>query len=281
MREPSIHIKESDLKKILDEAELGNVNTNQLVKYILKRGKNYSLNHRKLLSSTKKVTQKAEKVLSSSAEDTALMNNVILLVRKRLKHRNISPYRPGTKDYTMLKTIAANAREFYNNYFEPDEQIKGAFVKYIELGSSKMQKFGISKIMSMHETICSTYEAHVEIMKDEHPELTNRALRWYNKLVVDKVGSLLNDYSKIPDKYVYFIRVAKYCYESGLSPETYIDAQFNGVEWRQGIPDPIQLTGNKSMEYLQNYLYKNPDLVKKNKSSNKEYINKLKDLAKW
>lgn len=281
MREPSLHIKESDLIRILEDADLKGVNIKQLVKYILKTGKKHTLNHRKLLAANKKVTQKAEKVLSSSSEDTLIMNSVILMLRRKLKHQNVQLIRPGTKEYTVLKTITSNARSFYDNYFEPDESIKNAFVKYIEIGISKMQKFTITKLNSLHEAICLTFEANKRIALNPQPELTDRALKWYNKWVLDRVGTILTDYSKIPDKYVCFIQVAEYCKENRIEPEVYIDAQFKGVEWRQGIPDPHQLIGDKALTYLQNHLFQNPELVKKVKTEDTKLKNKLKELGKW
>lgn len=274
-REPSIHIKESDLIKVLEEAEVtGNIP--QLVKFILSKARKYSLNHRSLLAGNAKVAKKAEKVLSSSVEDTQHMVRSIYFIRRQLRHRNITLPKPGESQYSLIKTITVNAIKFYEEYYEVTEAKSDAFVEYIRIGCSKMTSFALPKLVAMHESICKTYEAQTLIAQNENLDLTDRALRTYNKFVVDKVGSILQDYSKMPDKYMYFIMVAKRCKELGLPPETYIEAQFKGVEWRGGIPDPAQLINGKSLEYLQKFLYENPDKATTKKQTG--LANKFKAL---
>ena len=47
-------------------------------------------------------------------------------------------------------------------------------------------------------------------------------------------------------------------------PSIYIKAQFASFEWRDGVPDPIQMVGDKALERLNKYLYQNNIQVKKN-----------------
>lgn len=274
-REPSIHVRESDLIKILEGMPEIKGNIPQLVKYILTKASKHSLNNRKLLASNQKLAKKAEKVLSSSTEDAMTMAKVIFMVRRTLKHRNISIPKPGQRDYTIVKTITENANKFFEEFFEVGESKEAAYTDYIKLAISKMRNFTLNKIGSMHEGICSTFEANRLIAKDLNPELTDKAFKTYNKFVIDKVGTLIQDYSQVPDKYMYFIMVAKRCKEMGIKPELYIEAQFKGVEWRNGIPDPVQLINGKSLEYLQKYLYENDVTMEK---KNPVLANKFKAL---
>lgn len=276
MRDPSIHITESQLKTILEDAGLGK-DVDKLVKLILTKAYRHRLNHRKLLVNTKKDAKKAESILSSSTSDTTDMNKALLYVRRSLKHRGITPIRPGTAEYTRLKTLTQNGKAFYEAYFDKSEKVYDAFVQYLELGIKSIRKYSLSTLTSKHEMICSLYEAKISIASDPNPEYTQRALKAYNRQTIEQAGTLFVDYAAVPDKYVYFIEIAKLCKKHSVSPETYITAQFEGLKWANAIPEPQQMVTPKGLEYLQKYLYKNPEKLNKTPKT-ADLANKFKQL---
>ena len=54
---------------------------------------------------------------------------------------------------------------------------------------------------------------------------------------------------------MYFIKVREEAKKIGISPDIYVKAQFHGFEWRDGIPDPVQLVGTKAIDRLNKYLF--------------------------
>src|SRR5690606_3836675 len=121
-------------------------------------------------------------------------------------------------------------------YFEPDEKLYNAFVDYLTLGLKGAKRFSLSLLTSRHEHICHTYEANMKMAKDGNSEYTRRALKAYNQLTIEKTGTLFVDYSTIPNEYVHFIEAASNCAKFGITPETYIEAQFEGLQWTGSIP---------------------------------------------
>lgn len=80
MRDPSIHITESKLAKILSEVfeDLSlTVNYQKLAKDIVKRSKNSQLTNRKLVVSNEKLFKKATTVVKSNVGDVELLNTLI------------------------------------------------------------------------------------------------------------------------------------------------------------------------------------------------------------
>lgn len=278
-REPSIHITESNLRSILEDAEIEG-NLDDLVKFILTKASKHKLNHRIMLASNQTTTKKAVNVLSSSSTNTAHMIKAITMVRRSHKHRGLAAIRPGTREYTLVKTIAANAELFYQEYFEEDEKIFDAFVQYIELAFKRLNgKFNLTRLPGLHDSICSSFEALAKIAKDNNSEITQKLLKIYNQKTVEKTGTLFIDYSKVPDKYTFFIQAADICKRFGVSAETFMEAQFVGWEWAEIIPEPYQLANDKAMMYLQKYLYKNPEKAKRSEV-NTEKINRFKNIGK-
>lgn len=262
-REPSIHIKESDLisvmGEILGDAEIEDLrpdNIPKLVNNILLSSKKYSINNRNILVTNDKLAKSAKKILKSSTEDSSVIARIIFQTRKSLSHRGIVIAKPGTKDWGVIKDIASNALEFCNDFALSKEE---GFKIYIKHAIKKMAKFTLMKIASMHSGICEDYGAFCEIERDRYPQATEAAYKRYNYHIINQVGQILTDYKTIPIKYLCFVKVAEKCKELQIPVESYIDAQFEGLEWAKGIPDPLQLVSEKGNERLQAYLFKHSD----------------------
>jgi len=251
-RQPSLHISESNLVKVLLKLDVcsNEQESKQLAYQILRAGKKYTITSRKIHVKTKKVEKKAAKLIMSSSDDATNFSKILHLMRKKARHRGINIIKPASRDWGMVKEVTKLALDFCIDF---DLSKESGFKMYVELGLAKMKKFSLMKFNNSHQSICEEYSALLEIKRDSYPEQTLMVCRIYNQRLLEKSG-IDTDYSKIPDKYIYFIEVVKLCKELKVKPKDYILAQFEGLEWASGIPDPMQLVGDKAIQRLNKYL---------------------------
>tara|TARA_R110002020_G_scaffold131482_1_gene293940 strand:+ start:3151 stop:3981 length:831 start_codon:yes stop_codon:yes gene_type:complete len=275
MRDPSIHIKESDLRKILEEGlehKLFEVD----VEYILRKAIKHSCNNRSVTITNDKLDKKVQKILKSSSTDANTFNNILFMVRKKNKHFGFKKLEENnSRDWGVIKDSASLALDF-SNEFGLDR--KKGFIKYCEIAISKMTKFSYPKLKSMYDSICQTYHFEKEISLDPTPDLTKVIHDYYNSIILRQVGTGI-DHSKNPSNYYYFIEVKNICKEKKVKYQDYIKAQFHGMGFRNGIPHPAQLIGDKALERLTTYLFENDKRVNNvDKSKRKTGLAQIKNM---
>lgn len=252
-RDPSIHIKLSDLVHILKTKVFDkNLKPADLGMVLLKECAPYSVSTRSVISSNLRVERKAKKLIHSSRLDSDLFSQLIYATRKSLKHRGITLIKPGSKDWDMVKEITTKALDFC---LEFELGKREGFIQYIKIGISKMIKFNLNKFNGLHEIICETYSAIKEIEKDTDPELTKELYNYYSQEVI-RVTGIFEPIDNDPEKYVYFVKARQLAEELNVSLDLYIEAQFDGLNFAKGIPHPVQLTGVNARQRLIRYLYK-------------------------
>ena len=284
MRDPSIHITEKKLalvlEDLLDDNNYSKQDCIKLAKRITTIVKTDTLINRSVIITNDKLEQKAKKLLSSSRGDADLMANIIYNVRKKLKHRGIAPIKVNTRDWNSLKELTNLVIEFCND-FELGK--REGFIAYVQLalGGMNSNRGLIPKMVNMYERICNEYESADLIQKDDNKQLTRKIHDLYIQQIIKKTG-MDQDYLSDPRKYSYFILVKQSAQKFGVSPEVYMKAQFSGFEWMNGIPDPVQLIGDKAKERLNKYMYENGIKVHSTKNilSSDERVRKLKELKK-
>jgi len=256
VRNPSLHITEDKLLLVLKElvnSKTIKVNTTyeKLAYQIFSLSRPYSIINRSINITNDRVDKKVCKLLSSSRLDSSIFANLLHLVRRQLKHKGIAPIRAGSKDWDSLKVITSQAIDFCNEF---NLEKKEGFHKYIELGLKKMKKFGLVKFNNMYSGICETYQAELELAKDSDPDGTNALYKYYVGHIARKTG-VVNEYDS-PDKYLCFMKVREEANRLGVDGVDYIKAQFYGLDFTGGIPDPLQLIGEKAIDRLNKYLFK-------------------------
>lgn len=282
MREPSLHISESNLAKLISMIlrDDPKILPKDLAKQLLLLGRKHALSGRKLLATNEKQRKAASRVSNSSLEDAMMMAKIIHQIRRQLKHRGIDIPKVGSVEFNSIKETTKNATEF-QSLFLPDENIHSAFKTYIETSLGIMTKFNTLRLPALHNKIMDAYEAQQRLLENDNVEYTDRAYKSYNKRVLDTVGTILVDYKKIPDKYQKFMEVAEVCKKLKITPEIYIEAQFEGLKWANAIPEPSQLVGDKANERLQKYLFENQVQIRdNNREVNNDKINRMKDILK-
>lgn len=253
-RDPSIHIKASDLSKVL-ESILGEVIADypKLTRMVLVRARQYSVADRTLMVSSTMLEKKTSAIVKASRNDANIMAKILLLTRRKLKHVGVRLIEPTSRDWAIVKTVTDLANGFCNE-FELGK--KEGYTTFLDIGLSKMAKFNLPKITGMYESICETYQAIKEIQQDKTPAITEQVHAYYRYKIAEKTG-IVNTYKNLPEKYVYFCRTKELSESLGVDYKVYIDAQFAAMEYRGALPDPYQLVGDKAKARLNKILYQN------------------------
>jgi hypothetical protein len=258
MRKPSIHITENALASILNEVfEENNIkfkDSNKLAQLIVLKGRGHSLSNRSVVISNDKLKRDANKVTMTGRTNTAIFAQTLILCRRQLlRHRGLIMPKAGTREFLEYKEAAKLATEFCNEY---GFSLKEGYKNYITIGLKKMTNFSLHKFKAIHSAIHQTYDAMLEIEMDKHSNDTDHAHSHYLKNIAERTG-FSKGYKENPEKYNCFIHAVDEARNLGISPSTFIDAQFAGFDWASAIPDPHQLIGPKAIERAQKYCFEN------------------------
>jgi hypothetical protein len=252
MRSASIHITEEQLCGILEELDMEDAR--EMSKYILIRAKKFALAHRSIYSSNQSLQKKTDKIKLTSKSEAGLFAQIMVLVRRRNKHRGINLIQPGQTEWFQLKEVCKLATEFCNEF---QLKLKDGYQSYIQISLSKMGKnFSMNRYKSLHASICNEFEALQEIRSDTEPSITREIHDYYMNLVAEKTGNGFG-YLDDPEKYRYFIQVKSECHRLKVGYKFYINSQFNGLEWANSYPEPNQLVGKNAEKRLMHIAFEN------------------------
>ncbi len=259
LRDPSIHIKLSDLKKILIKLDI------ELSDYdlLLREARKLSCDVRSVSITNEKVKKDLTKRLKSNKGDSMLLSEVIYSIRIKLKHRGIKKITEVDRDWLQLKELTKVCNQFCEEF---ELSKRAGYIKYIEICFSKIASFRayLSKFIGMYESICNEYESVSKLNDDASPKETLEVHDYFVSKIADRTG-IYEKYINQPAKMIEFFKVKNVCKELGVGHEDYIDAQFEALDWCQGMPTPETLNGPKAKERLQKYLFEN-NIKSKNKT---------------
>lgn len=245
----------------------------QQAEIILKKGYTHSIASRALYVSNNKVQEKASKLKLAARSDTGKFAQMLLYVRRQMRHRGIKLIEPGDPEWFTIKELTKLATEFCNEF---QLSLKDGYQIYLRTGISKVKNFSINKLKSLHQAIFDHYEATQVIEMDKTPRETEELHDFYMANISDKTG-FSQGYKNIPEKYRYFVEGKQEAKKLGVSYKVYIKAQFDAFEWNNSVPDPTQLVGTKALDRLQKYCFKEGLMVGKKKGSGIKW-DKLKKL---
>jgi hypothetical protein len=221
------------------------------IKTLLDKAKSLSVSSRSVYASNNKLEKKVEKLKLASRSDAGKFAQALLLIRRKFKHRGIQLIGPNDTEWLILKDICVGATEFCNEF---GFKLELGYREYITIAMGMMKNFSLNKFKALHGPICNKYEALQEIQRDKSPERTAKAHDIYVATISNKVG-YATGFTDIPEKFIYFGRAVDEAKRIGVDIGTYIKAQFAGMDWRGGIPDPMQLVGDKALQRVQQYCY--------------------------
>lgn len=248
-REPSIHVTRTTLHALLKEYEyryaLG-IDIDSLVEYLLQYGSNYQIDKRLPLASFIKDVKKVIEGTMAPKDETALMAQIIHLLRwKDNKFKAGAIIKDGDSAWKKTKEIAALGNRFCEAYSLKKDV---GYKKYISIYMMiKTKSFSLQSINARHDFICDTYEAQLRIEDDDHREDTERAHEEYQRRVFERTGNKM-DYHKNPVQYAHFIGAIDQANRINLTPEDYIESQFQQLDWKSGIPKPAGFDTDMALE---------------------------------
>lgn len=247
MREPSIHITRKHLKKLLREYSPAFKKRNDLddlVNYLLKRGKIYQLSERKILESSKN-KKKLTQIKQSTTQDATLFASLLIDIRRKRKHKGVALIKQNTRDWTSVHEAARLATDFCNDFNIPQRQ---GYINYIETVIDVLgPKFQVKLINSRHQAVCDRWNAKELLIQDNNPDLTQEAYQTYTQTIYEKTGNYIK-YEGMPERYINFMYTVGIANELGLTPSQFIISQFEQLAWTKGIPTPEQITNDKARE---------------------------------
>jgi hypothetical protein len=264
MREPSLHIKRTDLKKIIaaffESNEIG-IHPSLLVNHLLSSGVNYRITNRNILDTPKKFRKRTESLKLASQQDVAYFIKIVKTISHRdNRFRGLGLFLDGTKEYTLARECTALCNQFCETFKLGK---KDGYKEYIRIGMQLMNSFSLSALIGKARFINLRYEAEQIIEDDEHPKSTKFAYKYYVDFIYEKTGNIIN-YVDEPDKYRYFVDIVDTADRLGLAPVSYVKAQFEALEWRGGIPEPQQMVGsraeNKVIKWMAEHGVKKQDI---------------------
>lgn len=267
MRDPSIHITESELRAIVERAFLTpegkavlQFDSKAFTEQILTQAKNKSVLNRSILPTNQKTEKTLTTKLLSTDQQALAFTKVLAIMRKQAKHRGVKQITPrDTREWPYIKNIAKNVYEFSKDF---NLEYTEACQEYITTGIGLMKNYSLSKMISLDEKIFRVYEAVAELKHDKRPDITRQVYELYNELIMDRTG-IPNDYDKQPEKYVYFFRVKQACIKYNVTADHYLKSQFEFYDKMNSYPDPVQLVGEKPIQALNQYLFKRNIKLKK------------------
>lgn len=274
MREPSIHIKEKDLIKILEELLPSKIDKKELAIAIAKKASKLSPNNRLVNITNDRIEKKVKNILKSSKKDTLLLSDLIHKKRIQLKHRGISMIGPDDKEWGQLKELTQVCIDFCEEV--NIENKREGFLKYIDIGFSYISSTRqyIGKLINLKERITEDYYLVKDIENDDNSSETKEIHDYYCSMIYTRTG-INNNYTKIPGKYIHFVKVRELTDKLNIPFNIYIDAQFKGLAWADSFPEPNQLVGDKANERLSKYMYENKIRVNDKKDKKEKAINVL------
>lgn len=275
MRDPSIHVKRSDLKWILQEffEDLDDTDINRIMQELRK----YSCDNRSVTVSNEKLRKDMDRRLVTNKGDASLLADVIYSVRIQLKHRGVRKINQDSRDWLQLKQLTKLCNQFAEEF---NLEKREAYIEYIQLCMKRITSVNslITKFISLYEPISNEFDNLNKLKKDSDPGITKEIHNYFVSKVADKTG-IYNEYLSNPGKMARFMEIREICESLGVDHTVFIDAQFEALDWCNGMPSPEMMVTDKAKERLQKYMYQNQITNnQKSKKSNNDFFKKLKTL---
>lgn len=254
-RIPSIHITKPQFIQILDEFGIKNFPTDQF----FAQARRVSVNSRSVFTTNKKDTRKVNNILLASKGDASMVADIVYSIRTKLKHRGVRKVTENNKrDWTLCKDLANICNQFAEDF--GFDNTRSAFITYIDIGFKKMgrdHRNVLTRLIAMCENIYAYYETKSSIQEDTDKTITKSIYNYYNKKVADATGIYeREDLENDPERYNHFLQIRLLCEENKWNYEDYVDAQFDGMAWCNGLPEPHNMYGPKAIERYKKFIYK-------------------------
>jgi hypothetical protein len=268
LKNPSIHIRRSDLIKILDALGIDHT----IAEKIMYDARNHNIQNRVSVTLSSRAKKKAER--SAGTDNTKIVEEFNRVFDAYNKDNNIKMLVIHKTDpqYITLKEVANQAVSFCNLY--SIESLETGFKAYLDIALHLLKsKYSIYRLKSYGQRITEYYGAIDTIKKDTDPKRTEFMYLAWRKAVVKYFGHNLEITD--PQKYMYFVMAREDADQMNASYEDWMCAQFEKWSFLNSIPEFSQYTGEQAAINYSVYVKKeNKEYSSKEE---KNYFNKLKD----
>ena len=272
MKDPSIHIRRSDLIEIFKSLRL-DLDIYDLANTLLVQARQYSIQNRVQVTTKAKAKKKSDRSVESDTKLLDQFNRIYMgvMLSNNIKTMSIGKTSP---QYPTLKEVCGQAKEFSDLLGMAYEQ---GFKLYVETGVHLLgNKFGIYRLKGYALKILEYHQAKTLINNDPNPDGTDdiitawsQAVRVYYKTSIE----LEDDAQR-----AHFIHAREMADSLKADYYDYICSHFEKWAYLNSIPSFSQLYGDQSKLIYQTYMAK----VKKENPSKEEttYFNKVKTNEK-
>lgn len=220
------------------------------------KARQVSADARIIVTTNNKIKKKINNITLASNGNANLAADILYSVQIQLKHRGVKKIDENNRQWPLCKKLADVCNTFCKDF---NLETRAGYIKYIKIGFSRMKgnhKNYLNRLISMAQNISDSFQATDEINHDDNPIDTSNIHDYYCKVIADRAGIKV-DYHSQPETYIYFVRLREFCQEKDIDPEAWIDAQFEGLAWCNGLPDPDKLLGDKATNYYAKFQFKN------------------------
>lgn len=256
MRDPSIHISKTVFKNILKDI---GINSFPVEEFFV-RAKQKSLNSRIILVKSSKNKKKVKNIALATTGDANLAADIFYSVQISMKFKGVRKIEESQpRLWSSCKRLADICNIFCED-FKLDT--RAGYIEYIKIGlnllKNRNHKSYLNSLINMAEEITKVYQSKSELLEDTNPRFTEEIHDYYCKTIADRTGIRVN-YKDQASMYSYFKKLADKCHEESLSYKNWIDAQFEGLAWCNGLPEPQNLVNDKANNYYLKFMYKYSD----------------------
>nr|DAW38479.1 MAG TPA: hypothetical protein [Caudoviricetes sp.] len=276
MRDPSIHITKTKFKELLKELGVKSFP----VEDFFVNAKQSAVNTRIMLIKSSKNRKKANNIALASLGDANLAANIFYSVQVSMKFKGVRKIEESQpRLWASCKKLADICNTFCKDF---ELETRAGYIEYIKTGlnllKNRNHKSYLNSLLNMSEEISKTYQSKQELLEDSDPGFTKKIHDYYCKTIVNRTGIRV-DYTNQPSLYAYFKDVANKCNEDDIDYRDWIDAQFEGLAWCNGMPEPQNLVNDKAYGYYTKFMYKHSEASKEDYISNIEgsLWNKIND----
>ena len=258
MRDPSIHVTKSKFRELLKEFGINRFPTERF----FVAAKQKAVTARIVAITNKKNIKKINNIALAAPGDANLAASILYAVRIQLKHRGVKKIDESDKrQWPQIKALAEACNIFCQDF---GLETREGYIQYIKIGFNRMGRTlrnFLPRLVSMAQNISDDYKAQRDLLDDDNVEATARVHDYYASVIADKTGLTVN-YKDQPEVYVYFKALRDFCDKNNIDYESWIDAQFDALEWCNGMPEPQRLLGDKPYQYYVKFMFKHNVSVK-------------------
>lgn len=260
-RDPSIHITKSKFIKLWATVSGNNDVPHDIIDKLFSLARSNSVDNRALYIPNNKNKQQNKIISRTSAStgDANLFTDILYSIRVKLKHIGVSKIKQSDPQWVHVKNLIPEVNNFCSTY---NLQKRKGYLEFIEIGFKLLSQtnkpnyqYCASWFLKNYSGIVSYYDNCIKLNNDSNPEGTREIYNIYTSKVLDMVG-ISNNYRSQPDKYVYFLQAREMADNIGVDYEDFIQAQFEALEFCNGIPNIEDLSGDRANQRLVRYLSK-------------------------